>query len=273
MQEGFWEKHGLQCGYCTPGMIVTAAQLLNRTAWLYAAQGTPAMLSFLQGVGRVRSNDITLLDNDDRVLYSSPTSVYKAGRDAPDWFAGLVSPPPSQLSIAFPGGRLMVHSNASRAVLDAWDDFVLLMLSALGLLAVVNAGVFWLVGRSLNPLKQILAGLKKMEAGQFSARLPRFKLPEFGRVSNTFNSMADANAASGSLISSIRRSICSTVSRCGACSGMSNDWRAWRRRRRISLVARSVRGCRRQRHHLRRRSGTRLPEEQRQRREVGVPAG
>src|SRR2546423_5701194 len=26
VQEGFWEKHGLQCGYCTPGMIVTAAQ-------------------------------------------------------------------------------------------------------------------------------------------------------------------------------------------------------------------------------------------------------
>ena len=30
VQEGFWEKHGLQCGYCTPGMIVTAAQLLER---------------------------------------------------------------------------------------------------------------------------------------------------------------------------------------------------------------------------------------------------
>jgi carbon-monoxide dehydrogenase small subunit len=30
VQEGFWEKHGLQCGYCTPGMIVTASQLLER---------------------------------------------------------------------------------------------------------------------------------------------------------------------------------------------------------------------------------------------------
>ena len=38
-----------------------AAQLLDRTVWRYAAQGTPAMLSFLQGIGRVRSNDITLL--------------------------------------------------------------------------------------------------------------------------------------------------------------------------------------------------------------------
>lgn len=29
VQEGFREKHGLQCGYCTPGMIMTAAQLLQ----------------------------------------------------------------------------------------------------------------------------------------------------------------------------------------------------------------------------------------------------
>jgi len=30
VQEGFWERHGLQCGYCTPGMIMTATQLLDR---------------------------------------------------------------------------------------------------------------------------------------------------------------------------------------------------------------------------------------------------
>jgi carbon-monoxide dehydrogenase small subunit len=30
VQQGFWEHHGLQCGYCTPGMIVAAAQLLER---------------------------------------------------------------------------------------------------------------------------------------------------------------------------------------------------------------------------------------------------
>jgi carbon-monoxide dehydrogenase small subunit len=29
MQEGFWEKHGLQCGYCTPGMIMSAVALLK----------------------------------------------------------------------------------------------------------------------------------------------------------------------------------------------------------------------------------------------------
>ena len=29
VQEGFWERHGLQCGFCTPGMIMTAAALLD----------------------------------------------------------------------------------------------------------------------------------------------------------------------------------------------------------------------------------------------------
>jgi carbon-monoxide dehydrogenase small subunit len=30
LQEAFWEKHGLQCGFCTPGMILTACDLLKR---------------------------------------------------------------------------------------------------------------------------------------------------------------------------------------------------------------------------------------------------
>jgi carbon-monoxide dehydrogenase small subunit len=32
LQQAFWEKHGLQCGFCTPGMIMVAADLLSREA-------------------------------------------------------------------------------------------------------------------------------------------------------------------------------------------------------------------------------------------------
>ena len=31
LQEAFWEKHGLQCGFCTPGMLMTAVELLEST--------------------------------------------------------------------------------------------------------------------------------------------------------------------------------------------------------------------------------------------------
>jgi carbon-monoxide dehydrogenase small subunit len=30
IQEGFWQEHGLQCGYCTPGMMMTGVALLGR---------------------------------------------------------------------------------------------------------------------------------------------------------------------------------------------------------------------------------------------------
>jgi carbon-monoxide dehydrogenase small subunit len=30
LQEAFWSKHGLQCGFCTPGMVFAADELLRR---------------------------------------------------------------------------------------------------------------------------------------------------------------------------------------------------------------------------------------------------
>jgi len=30
MQEAFWNQHGLQCGFCTPGMIIASKQILDR---------------------------------------------------------------------------------------------------------------------------------------------------------------------------------------------------------------------------------------------------
>jgi carbon-monoxide dehydrogenase small subunit len=30
LQEGFWERHGLQCGFCTPGMLMSAEDLLRK---------------------------------------------------------------------------------------------------------------------------------------------------------------------------------------------------------------------------------------------------
>ncbi|MDQ7840342.1 MAG: (2Fe-2S)-binding protein [bacterium] len=30
IQEAFWEEHGLQCGFCTPGMMLTALQIIER---------------------------------------------------------------------------------------------------------------------------------------------------------------------------------------------------------------------------------------------------
>ena len=164
-----------------------AAQMLNRTAWRFALQGTPAMLAFLNSVGRVRSNDISLLDESGRELYRSPPSPYKAGRDAPDWFERLIAPQPAMQTITLPDGKLLVQANASRAVLDAWDDLAALLGTALLLLLAVNVLVFWLVGRAVRPFGQIVNALGALQAGQFNVLLPPLPGREAAAMGLAFN--------------------------------------------------------------------------------------
>ena len=166
-----------------------AAQLLHRTALRYAAQGTPAMLAYLQGIGRIRANDVTLVDADGSVLYRSPPSPYKPGRDAPPWFERLIAPPPSVQAVAFPGGRLEVRANASRAALDAWDYLLRLTAGAVALLVVVNAAVSGLVGRTVRPFARIVDALRTVQGGRLDVALPPLPGREAGAIGEAFNRM------------------------------------------------------------------------------------
>jgi len=166
-----------------------AALLLQGTAVRYAAQGTPAMLAFLQSIGRIRSNDLTLFDAQGNELYRSPPPTYKAGRDAPDWFGALIAPPPSVQAIEFPDGKLVVRANATRAEVDAWDYVVTLAAGALGFLVVVNAMVFWLVGRAVRPFGQIVQALNQLQAGRFDSALPPLAGTEAAAIGAAFNRM------------------------------------------------------------------------------------
>jgi two-component system, NarL family, sensor histidine kinase UhpB len=166
-----------------------AAQMLNRTAWHYTTQGLPAMVAYLQGMGRVRANDITLLDLQGQELYRSPPSPYKAGRDAPAWFAKLVAPEPAVQAIEFPGAKLVVRSNATRAVLDAWDDSKALAGGGLLLLLLANGCALWLVGRAVRPFGQIVVALNEMRAGRFDVQLPKLPGQEAAAIGSAFNHM------------------------------------------------------------------------------------
>jgi PAS domain S-box-containing protein len=173
-------------------------QLLS--AVLYSSQFVPptenepngVLLGFLTQLGRVRANEIRMLTRDGQLLYTSPPPVYKAGRAAPVWFTDLVAPRTQQLELAVKAGRIVITPDPSRSILDAWDDMKSLVWLALVFLVLVNIAVFWLLGRSLRPVGTILRGLSQMERGQLDARLPRFSLPEFDAIGQTFNRMAGA---------------------------------------------------------------------------------
>jgi len=48
LQEGFWEKHGLQCGFCTPGMIMSAKHLLSKNPNLCRCTGYNKIVEAVQ---------------------------------------------------------------------------------------------------------------------------------------------------------------------------------------------------------------------------------
>ena len=99
--------------------------------------------------------------------------LYKAGRDAPRLVrapGGAAGAAPAQIGIG--GGRLVIQANSSRAVLDGWDSLMQLLWIGAIALAVINLAVFWLAGRILQPLQIVVEGLKRMEAGDYGARLP-----------------------------------------------------------------------------------------------------
>ncbi|BDI05577.1 ATP-binding protein [Sphaerotilus microaerophilus] len=149
-----------------------ALQMLNRITWAYAAQGTPALRHYLQGLGRVRAHDILLFDAAGNELYRSPPSPYKQGRDAPQWFQALVAPQTLAQSISFPDGRLELRADASRSVLDAWDELTRLAGVALAALLLANALVYWLVGRTVRPFGHIVQALEGLQAGGFDRPMP-----------------------------------------------------------------------------------------------------
>ncbi len=156
------------------------------------AGGHAVLLSFLRELGRVRAHDIVLRDVDDALLYASPPSVYKVGRSAPEWFVRLVRPELAVINLPVSRGNLTVTVDPSRSVLDAWDDLGSLVAVIAVFLVAVNVLVFFLLGRSLQPVEAILAGLQRMARGDLGTRLPVFRTPEFAAISQTFNGMADA---------------------------------------------------------------------------------
>jgi two-component system sensor histidine kinase UhpB len=88
--------------------------------------------------------------------------------------------------------ELTVQSNASRAVLDAWDELTRLFTIAAVMLIVVNGLAFWTVDRALAPFPVIAGGFRHVQQGDLAFRLPPMKGFEAREIATAFNRMAEA---------------------------------------------------------------------------------
>lgn len=149
-------------------------------------------VALLRQVGRVRANDLEAFDADGRLRYRGPEPSYKAGRQAPAWFAALLQPdfPAHEL----PLGPLTVRlsPDASRAVLDAWDDLAAMAGWALVLLGLLFLAARRALDRTLQPLEDVMAALEETGRGQFATRLPTgHRVRELQGLAASFNAMND----------------------------------------------------------------------------------
>ena len=171
-----------------------ASQLLGRLAFIYSRTGgTDVVEEFLRQLGHIRANDITLRTPSGEVLYTSPPPTYKAGHEAPPWFVHLIAPQTARHIFALPSGvQLVVEAKASRAILDAWDDITRLLSIAIIMLVAVNGLAFWSVDRALAPFPAIANGLRRIQQGELTYRLPGLPGTEASAIGTAFNRMAQA---------------------------------------------------------------------------------
>lgn len=156
-----------------------------------AASQQEVVAEFLRQLGRVRANDIRMFDRADRLLYESPPSLYKAGRNAPLWFTHLAAPELQAIRLHAASFYLEIIPDASRSVLDAWDDMTKLAALGAGFFVLVNALLFAVIGRALRPVGTVVQGFAQAEAGDLSVRLPDYALPEFHAIGVGFNRMLE----------------------------------------------------------------------------------
>lgn len=175
------------------GANVVATQLLARFIIGLDRGDDAPLLAFLDQLGRVRAHEITLRNAAHEVIYRSPPSPYKAGREAPAWFSSLILPTtPVHVFPLESGSEIRVEADASRAILDGWDDLTELMILGGIAFAVLNVTVFWLVSRAMAPWPVIVDGLHHVEQGDLKHRLPALQGHEAQMMGATFNRMAAA---------------------------------------------------------------------------------
>jgi two-component system sensor histidine kinase UhpB len=113
------------------------------------------LVEFLERSGRIRAHDIRVVGEAGEILYTSPPSPYKSGRSAPQWFADIVAPPVAATTMQIGSGTVRIVPDASRAVLDAWDQLLNLFWLSLALFTLLNLIVFWFAGRALKQNREL----------------------------------------------------------------------------------------------------------------------
>ncbi len=163
--------------------------------WLKAtglmAFSVQARLDMVTIVGRLRANHLEVRDEDGQLLYSSPAPTYKAGRDAPAWFAAVIAPTVDTREWQEGPLRLRLIPDTSRSVLDAWDNMWVGAGWAVAAIVLLTVFVRYATHRIVAPLARIREALGHSASGRFDRRVESLGNAEFDELAEAYNHMAE----------------------------------------------------------------------------------
>lgn len=131
-----------------------------------------------------------------RSTFTANLSNKNSTPNAPDWFTQLISidsPPHFQVYLPnSPGSRIQLGINPNKKIDEVWENTKPLLLLAILFAALCYPLVFLSVKSALKPVISIVNGLESIKQGDYKTRIPYFRSPELGDISEKINGVAIA---------------------------------------------------------------------------------
>jgi two-component system sensor histidine kinase UhpB len=180
----------------------TADQLAKESSNIHPPEKLPlhALESLPLRLRHLRHVRISVADaSGQRIAVEGADAHSDRGRHAavPRWFAALFQFDnlSREVPVTLSGrriGTVVVTSQPSDEIAEVWQDVSDLAVVVL-IANITVVGLFYLaLGRVLNPLTSLAAGLRELEHGRFGHRLPRPRVRELADIVDRFNALAGA---------------------------------------------------------------------------------
>jgi two-component system, NarL family, sensor histidine kinase UhpB len=178
-------------------MVSEAVQLIQHgIAAEQFLKTLPGQLRFLRHV-RIGVRDAAGQPVSDQTAERTKPPREDGRAAAPPWFARLIGPPIERHEVAVVVdnrtiGTVAIVSEPRDEIAEVWENSIALAAVAVMTVLVILGILYWVLGRVLDPLTALGAGLRGLERRDYKVRLVRPKVLEFAAIVDRFNALAGA---------------------------------------------------------------------------------
>lgn len=163
--------------------------------------GTNLMQLLPEQLTSVRHARILVSENNGDLIQVAPdqrtTDLVHHPESAPQWFADLVGPSVGtrQIRVMLANdriGSILIVGEPRDELGEVWEEVSRRAIIWLAITALMLAFLYYVLGRLLNPLVELSAGMHQLEDGHYGARVAEPPVRELGAIAGQFNLLAGA---------------------------------------------------------------------------------